>query len=102
LGDLFEQNGVENKRIAFRIAKGVFNDDFIDHAAFARPPIIVAHVRSGAQHPEPNFAGRVSTQHGSIAHQNHSDAGAGRGNCAAHACQSAADDAKIGFEPNGC
>ena len=92
----FEDDGVENERIAFGIAERIFDQHFINHAALARPAVVVAHVRGRAENPEPHFARRIAAEHGAILHEHHLAARPRRRDGRAHTRQPATDDGDLG------
>ena len=87
---LLQQHGIEDERVALRVAVHVLDQNLVDDAALARPAVVVVHVRGGAQAPEPHFAGGVAAQHRPVLHQHDPRAGARRGQRGAGARQAAA------------
>jgi hypothetical protein len=76
VGHFFEQDRVEDQRVTFGVAVQVLHEDFVDHAALARPAVVVAHVRGRTQNPQPDLAGRVAAQHRAILDQRDAQPGA--------------------------
>ncbi len=97
-GDLLEQEGVNQQRVALRVAEHVLDQDLVDHAALAGPAVVVTQVGRRAQDPEPYLARGVATQHRTVLHEDDLEAGAGGGNGAAGAGETATDDHEIGGE----
>ena len=91
----FQQDGVEDERVALGIAIHVLDEHFVDHAALARPAVVVPHVRRRAENPQPHFAGGIAAEHRAVLDEHHLDPGARRGDGAAHAGQPAADDGEV-------
>ena len=89
---LVDEHHVEQHGIAFPVAEGVLDQYFVDDAPFARPAVVVAHVRGRSQRPQADFARSVAAQHGTVLNQRDVGARTGRGNGAAYAGKPAADD----------
>jgi len=73
----------------------VFDEDFVDHAAFAGPAVVISHVRGCPEDPEADFTGCVTAEHGAVLDECHFDSGASRGDGAADAGESAADHGEV-------
>ena len=89
---LVDEHHVEQHGIAFPVAESVLDQYFVDDAPFARPAVVVAHVRGRSQRPQADFARSVAAQHGTVLNQRDVGARTGRGNGAAYAGKPAADD----------
>ena len=87
---------VDQHGVALAVAIDVLDEELVDHAAFAGPAVVVAHVRRRAEDPQPDLAGGVAAQHGPILDQHDLQARPGGRDRAAHARQAAADDGQIG------
>ena len=94
--DLLEQNGIEDERVSFRVPVEILDEDLIDDSAFARPAVVVAHVRGGAQDPEAHLARGVAAKHGAVLHEHDLGARAGGGHGPANSGHAAADDCQVG------
>ncbi len=92
---LLQQDRVEDNRVALRVAKGVLDQNLVDHAALARPAVVVAHVCGGPQDPQPHFTRRVAAEDGPILHQRHAQPLPRRCNGAAGACHAATHDHQV-------
>ena len=68
---LVKHNRIENYRISFRIAERIFHHNFIYHAALTCPAIIIPHVRSRSEHPQPYFTGTIPPQYRTILYKYH-------------------------------
>ena len=97
----FQQDGVEDDRVPLPVAEEVLIHDLGDHAAFARPAVVVSHVRGGAQHPEAHFAGGIATGHGTVLDEDDLEPLAGGGDGGTGAGQAAADDDEVGVVGDG-
>ena len=94
----FEENGVPNERVALGVAVLVFEEELVDHAALARPAVVVTEMGRGAEDPEANLAGGVAAEDGTVLHENDLEAGAGGGDGGAGAGETATDHDEIGGE----
>ena len=99
--DLLEQDGVEDERVALGVAVQVLDEDLVDHAAFARPAVVVPHVGRGAEDPQPHLARGVAAEHRAVLDQHDLEAGPRRGDGAARAGESAADHDEVAGEADG-
>ena len=99
LRDCFlQQNGIHDEGIALGIAIHVFYQDFVNHAAFARPAVVVAHVRGRAENPKADFTGGIASQHGPVLDEDHLQARPRGRDGAAGACQAPSDDRQVRAE----
>ena len=94
--DRFQQNGVEEERVAFWIAVEVFQQQLVEHPALAGPAVVVIHVRSGPQNPEPHLARGVTAQDRAILCQHYLQSLPRGGDGRTSACDASADDPKVG------
>ena len=85
LSDPFEQDGVEDEGVSLGVAVHVLDEDFIDHAAFAGPAVVVSHVGGGAEDPEADLAGGIAAEHRAVLDEHDLESGAGGGDGAANA-----------------
>jgi hypothetical protein len=69
--DLFQHHGVEDERVALGIARHVSRPELVNHAALARPAVVVPHVRGRAENPQAHLAGGIAAQHRAILNQSH-------------------------------
>ena len=91
----FEDKGIKHHGIALGIPKEILDKQFIKHAAFARPAVVIAHVRSRPQNPQAHFARSIATENGAILHEHDLAPGAGRGDGRTHTGQSAANHGHV-------
>ena len=73
----------------------VLDQDLVDHAALAGPAVVVAHVRGGAQDPQPHLAGGIAAQHRPVLDQHDLEARPRGRDGAAGARQAAADNGQV-------
>ncbi len=84
---LLQDHGVEDDGVALGVTVRVLDQNLVDHAAFAGPAVVVAHVGGGAQNPQPHLARGVAAQHRPVLHQHHPATRPGRRDGAAAAGQ---------------
>ncbi len=98
---LFQQQGVHQQWIALAIAKGVFNQQLVNHATLPGPTVVVAHVRGRPEHPQPHLAGCVSAEDRTILHEDDPNAGARGRDGRTHARQPSPHHHQVGVERAG-
>ena len=94
-GYLIQQDGIEYQWIAFGVAVSVLHQQLVHQPAFPCPAVVIAHVGSGAQYPQPHFTAGVTAQHRSVLHQCNFEALACCSNSAAHTGKTAAGDHEV-------
>ena len=98
---LFEQNRIEDDRVALRVARQVLDEKLVQDAALARPAIVVGHVRRRAEHPEADLARRVASEHWPVLNERDFQPRARGGDGAADARHAASDHGKVTGYGNG-
>ena len=97
LGEHFvHQHHIEQHGVALLVAEGVFDEDLVQYAAFARPAVVVAHMGGGAQHPQAHLARSIASEHRPVLDQDDLDAGPRRGDGAAYARHAPSGDYVVG------
>ena len=92
------QHHVEQYGVTLLVAKGVFNEDLVQYAAFTRPTVVVAHMGGGAQNPQAHLARSVASEYGPVLDQDDLDAGPRCGDGAAYARHAPSGDYVVGPE----
>ena len=93
-----QQHRVEEHRVALGVAVQILDHQLVDEAALPSPPVVVAQVRRGAEHPQADLAGRVAAKHRPVLHQHDAEPLPRRGHRGAAAGDAAADDGQVGVE----
>jgi hypothetical protein len=99
--DVLQQDRVEDDGVALAVPVKVLDEQFVDHAAFARPPVVVAHVGGRAEDPEPDFAGGVTAEDGPVLDERDLDTRPCGGDGATDTGHAPADDHQVGLVTDG-